>query len=131
MEKWQVRLFLEWFKYRFGHGRFSERQQLFPDKRNKIQFTKTILYKTVSSDLSDLSDVNYDILVFYSPSGIKSLLQNFPDFEQNNTKIASFGPTTAKAVKDAGLRLDIQAPLPQAPSMTMALEMFIKKYNKK
>lgn len=97
----------------------------------KVKYTKAILYKTVSSDLSDLKDVNYDILVFYSPSGIKSLLQNFPDFQQNETKIASFGPTTAQAVKEAGLRLDIQAPNPQAPSMTMALEQFIKKENKK
>ena len=94
------------------------------------KYTKAILYKTVSSDLSDLKDVNYDILVFFSPSGIKSLVQNFPEFEQNSTKIASFGPTTAKAVKEAGLRLDIQAPTAQAPSMTMALEQFIKKYNK-
>ncbi len=96
----------------------------------KVKFTKAILYKTISSDLSDLKDVNYDVLVFYSPSGIKSLIKNFPDFEQNNTKIASFGPTTAKAVEEAGLRLDIQAPNPQAPSMTMALEQFIKKHNK-
>ncbi|MGQ8335635.1 uroporphyrinogen-III synthase [Sunxiuqinia sp. A32] len=95
-----------------------------------FKYTKAILYRTVSSDLSDLKEVNYDILVFFSPSGIKSLVQNFPDFEQNNTKIASFGPTTAKAVKDAGLRLDIEAPTVQAPSMTMALEQFIKKYNK-
>lgn len=93
-------------------------------------YTKAILYRTISSDLSDLKDVNYDILVFFSPSGIKSLVQNFPDFEQNSTKIASFGPTTAKAVKDAGLRLDIEAPTAQAPSMTMALEQFIKKHNK-
>ncbi|MGQ7870137.1 uroporphyrinogen-III synthase [Sunxiuqinia sp. sy24] len=93
-------------------------------------YTKAILYKTISSDLSDLKDVNYDILVFFSPSGIKSLMQNFPDFEQNSTKIASFGPTTAKAVADAGLRLDIQAPSSVAPSMTMALEQFIKKHNK-
>lgn len=96
-------------------------------KKYKLKFSKSIFYKTVSSDLSDLSDVNYDILVFYSPSGIKSLLSNFPDFEQNNTKIASFGNTTAKAVKDAGLRVDIQAPLPKAPSMTMAIETYIKK----
>jgi uroporphyrinogen-III synthase len=96
----------------------------------KINYTKAILYKTVSSDLSDIKDVNYDILVFYSPSGIKSLLQNFPDFEQNDIRIASFGASTAKAVMDAGLRLDIQAPNPQAPSMTMALEQYIKKYNK-
>lgn len=95
-----------------------------------FKYTKAILYRTVSSDLSDLKDVNYDILVFFSPSGIKSLKQNFPDFEQNETKIASFGPSTAAAVKDAGLRLDIEAPTAQAPSMTMALEQFIKKHNK-
>ena len=95
-----------------------------------VKYTKAILYKTVSSDLSDLKDVNYDVLVFYSPSGITSLLQNFPDFQQNEIKIASFGPSTAKAVTDAGLRLDIQAPNPQAPSMTMALEQYIKKVNK-
>jgi uroporphyrinogen-III synthase len=97
----------------------------------KIKFTKAILYRTVSSDLSDLKDINYDVLVFFSPSGIKSLMQNFPDFEQKDTLIASFGPATAKAVKEAGLRLDIQAPMPQAPSMTAALEMYIKKHNKK
>ncbi len=94
------------------------------------KYTKAILYRTVSSDLSDLKDVNYDILVFFSPSGIKSLKQNFPDFEQNDTKIACFGPTTANAVREAGLRLDIEAPTAQAPSMTMALEQYIKKYNK-
>lgn len=99
-------------------------------KKHKMKFSKAIFYKTVSSDLSDLADVNYDILVFYSPSGIKSLFHNFPDFEQNNTKIASFGNTTAKAVKDAGLRLDIQAPMPKAPSMTMAIESFIKNNDK-
>jgi uroporphyrinogen-III synthase len=95
-----------------------------------IKYSKAILYKTVSSDLSDLKNVNYDVLVFYSPSGIKSLMQNFPDFKQNDIKIASFGPSTANAVIEAGLRLDIQAPNPQAPSMTMALEQYIKKVNK-
>lgn len=95
-----------------------------------FNYTKAILYRTVGSDLSDLRDVNYDILVFFSPSGIKSLFQNFPDFTQNNTCIACFGPTTAQAVRDAGLRLDIEAPTAQAPSMTMALEQFIKKMNK-
>ncbi|MPQ48531.1 uroporphyrinogen-III synthase [Marinifilum sp. N1E240] len=98
--------------------------------KSKIKYTKAILYRTVSSDLSDLADVNYDILAFYSPSGITSLLQNFPEFEQNNTILAAFGPATSKAVSDAKLRLDIQAPMPQAPSMTMALDQFIKKYNK-
>jgi uroporphyrinogen-III synthase len=80
--------------------------------------------------LSDLSAINYDVLVFFSPSGVKSLLHNFPKFKQNNIKIASFGETTAKAVKDAGLRLDLQAPMPHAPSMTMALDQFIKEHNK-
>ncbi|MFP4366437.1 MAG: uroporphyrinogen-III synthase [Bacteroidales bacterium] len=98
--------------------------------KNKIKYTKAILYRTVSSDLSDLSDVNYDILVFYSPSGIKSLYDNFPDFEQRDTKIACFGPHTAKAIKKAGLKLDIEAPSVNAPSMTMALEKFIREYNK-
>ncbi len=99
-------------------------------ERHNFKFTKSILYKTECSDLSDLADVNYDVLVFYSPSGIKSLLQNFPNFKQNNTKIASFGDKTAKAVEEAGLRLDIKAPAPQAPSMTMALESFIEQHNR-
>jgi len=99
-------------------------------KKGNFNFSKAVLYRTECSDLSDLADVNYDILVFYSPSGIKSLFQNFPDFKQNNTKIASFGTKTAKAAMEAGLRLDITAPQPQAPSMTMALENFIKDYNK-
>jgi uroporphyrinogen-III synthase len=94
------------------------------------KYTKAILYCTVCSNLSDLKEINYDILVFFSPSGIKSLFQNFPNFVQNDIKIACFGPTTAKAVRDAGLRLDIEAPTAQAPSMTMALEQFIKKNNK-
>ncbi len=98
--------------------------------KNKIDYTKAILYRTVSSDLSDLGDVNYDVLAFYTPSGIASLLQNFPDFEQNKTIIAAFGPATSKAVEEAKLRLDVQAPMPQAPSMTMALDQFIKKFNK-
>ena len=98
--------------------------------KDKIKYTKAILYKTVSSNLSEVSLLNYDIIVFYSPSGITSLFQNFPEFKQNEMKIASFGPTTAKAVKDSGLRLDIQSPTSEHPSMTMALEHFIKKFNK-
>ena len=72
---------------------------------------------------------SYDIIAFFSPSGINSLLVNFPEFRQNKTRIAAFGPTTAKAVQDAGLVLDIQAPMPNAPSMTGALEVYIKKTN--
>jgi len=108
-------------------------KQEIPEKLTeaKLKYSKAILYRTVSSDLSDLKDVNYDVLVFFSPSGIASLKQNFPEFEQNNTKIGAFGETTAKAVTEAGLRLDIPAPSPKAPSMTMALEQYIKKHNKK
>ncbi len=98
-------------------------------EEGKIDYTRAVLYKTVCSDLSDLSDVLYDILVFFSPSGIKSLFENFPDFEQNDTRIAAFGPTTRKAVEEAGLTLNIQAPSKDAPSMTMALEQYIKKVN--
>tara|TARA_B110000037_G_scaffold223139_1_gene302745 strand:+ start:103289 stop:104032 length:744 start_codon:yes stop_codon:yes gene_type:complete len=95
-------------------------------EENNINFSKLILYRTVASDLSDLEDVKYDVLVFFSPSGIESLLKNFPGFKQNKTMIAAFGPTTANAVKQNNLRLDIHAPMPQAPSMTMAIEQFIK-----
>lgn len=90
-----------------------------------VKFSKAILYRTVVSDLSDLENVYYDMLVFFSPSGIESLFKNFPDFKQNDTKLAAFGPTTEKAVLDAGLRLDVYAPLPKAPSMSMAIEQFI------
>ncbi|WP_421891666.1 uroporphyrinogen-III synthase [Marinoscillum sp.] len=98
-------------------------------EKNGYDFSEVIIYRTVASDLSDLSDIFYDIIAFFSPSGIKSLFDNFPNFEQNKTRIAAFGPTTAKAVRDAGLILDIQAPLPNAPSMTGALELYIKKAN--
>ena len=95
----------------------------------EFHFTEATMYQTVSADLSDLTEVFYDVIAFFSPSGIKSLFDNFPDFKQNATRIAAFGPTTAKAVENAGLILDIQAPLPNAPSMTGALELYIKKAN--
>lgn len=95
-------------------------------RKNNFKFTEATFYNTVPSDLSDLKNIYYDILAFFSPSGIESLFHNFPDFQQNATRIAAFGPTTAKAVKDANLILDIQAPLPNAPSMTGALEEYIK-----
>lgn len=100
-------------------------------EKNNINFEKAVLYKTVCSDLSDLADVNYDVLVFFSPAGIASLYENFPDFKQNDTKIAVFGATTAKAAENAGLEINIAAPKPEAPSMTMALEQYIKKQSKK
>ncbi len=100
-------------------------------EEHKINFTKAILYKTVASDLSDLENVYYDMLVFFSPGGIESLLKNFPDFKQNDTKIAAFGPTTANAVVKHNLRLDLHAPQPNAPSMTGAIELFVKDQLKK
>ena len=93
---------------------------------NKINYSKAVLYKTVASDLSDLENVIYDMLVFYSPGGIESLLKNFPEFKQKKTLIAAFGPTTANAIVKNKLRLDLHAPQPNAPSMTGAIENFVK-----
>ncbi len=92
----------------------------------KVRYTKAMLYRTVCSDLSDLAEVNYDMLVFFSPSGIESLYKNFPNFKQNNTKIAAFGPTTHRAVENAGLTIDVKAPSPEFPSMTMAIADYVK-----
>lgn len=93
----------------------------------KINYTKAVMYRTVSNDFSKDEKFDYDMLVFFSPSGISSLLKNFPDFKQDNIRIGCFGPTTAKAVIDAGLRLDVEAPTEDAPSMTAALEQYLKK----
>ena len=98
--------------------------------QNKIQHTEAVMYRTVSNDFTPEEKFDYDMLVFFSPSGIQSLLKNFPNFEQGDIAIGCFGPTTAKAVKDAGLRLDLEAPTAEAPSMTAALDMFIRKHNK-
>lgn len=95
-----------------------------------IHWKRAIFYKTVISDLSDLRNVYYDILVFFSPSGIESLLQNFPNFDQKETRIAVFGNSTVDAATDAGLRIDIKAPTPETPSMTMALQKYITSVNK-
>ena len=99
-------------------------------EKNKISYTKAVFYRTVCSDLSDLENVSYDMLVFFSPAGIESLFKNFPDFKQNKTRIAVFGPTTTKAVEQHGLRVDVLAPTQNAPSMTMAIENYIKEVNK-
>jgi uroporphyrinogen-III synthase len=96
-----------------------------------VKYTNAVFYRTVASDLSDIKALNYDMLVFFSPGGIESLKKNFPKFKQNGVFIAAFGPTTAKAVVDNGFRLDLQAPLPEAPSMTGAMELFIKQQAKK
>ncbi len=94
-----------------------------------LHLTEAVMYETVPTDLSDLDVASFDIIAFFSPSGIGSLLSNFPDFKQNGVRVAAFGPTTARSITEAGLILDIEAPLPNAPSMTGALELYIKKAN--
>ena len=96
-----------------------------------LDYTKAQMYKVVCSNLVDLKDIKYDVLVFFSPTGVKSLLENFPDFKQEETRLAVFGPTTIKSVKDNGLRADILAPNKKAPSMLMALDQYIKEANKR
>jgi uroporphyrinogen-III synthase len=98
---------------------------------NKIKYSKAIIYRTLASDLSKLNIQSYDMIIFFSPSGVKSLQKNFPNYEQGDTKIGVFGPTTAKAIKEAGLTLNLNAPTKSAPSMTMALEQYIEKLYKK
>ena len=99
--------------------------------KHKIKHSEGIMYRTVSNDFAEGEDFDYDMLVFFSPAGISSLIKNFPDFQQKDIAIGCFGTTTAKAVRDAGLRLDLEAPSVNAPSMTAALDLFIKEKNKK
>ncbi len=98
--------------------------------KSSIKYTIGTMYRTISTDFSSVKEFDYDILVFYSPSGIKSLKENFPGFIQGEIKIAAFGPSTACAVQNEGLRLDINAPNPKAPSMTMALDDYLKEHHK-
>ena len=98
--------------------------------KSKVQHQEVVMYRTVSNDFTPDEVFDYDMLVFFSPAGVASLKKNFPNFEQGDIKIATLGATTAQAVRDAGLRLDIEAPTPQAPSMTAAIDMFIKANNK-
>ncbi|RMG78247.1 MAG: uroporphyrinogen-III synthase [Bacteroidetes bacterium] len=100
-------------------------------EKNNFNWQEALMYRTVSSDLSDLKDITYDVLVFFSPLGIKSLYDNFPDFKQNNTRIAVFGKSTCRAVEEHGLTINIKAPTPETPSMTMALEHYLKNSNPK
>lgn len=93
----------------------------------KINYKTATMYRTVSNNFKENEAFDYDMLLFFSPSGISSLLKNFPKFKQKDIRIGCFGPTTAKAAVDAGLRLDIEAPTPEAPSMTAALELYLKK----
>ncbi|MFD2889819.1 uroporphyrinogen-III synthase [Chitinophaga cymbidii] len=101
-------------------------------KANKCEYATASLYKTVSNDVKEvLAQTEYDLIVFFSPSGVRSLFENMPKFQQNGTHIGAFGPTTSAAVEEAGLRLDIKAPAPQAPSMVAALEQYLLGLNKK
>ncbi len=98
----------------------------------RFVFDKAIIYRALSSDLSDMKKkFNYDIIAFFSPSGLKSLFENFPKFKQNTTRIAAFGKTTAKAVLEFGLKLDIEAPLPELPSMASALDNYLASSNRR
>lgn len=98
--------------------------------KGKIHHTEVVMYRTVSNDFTPEEEFDYGMLLFFSPAGINSLMKNFPEFDQKEIAIGCFGPATAKAVKDAGLRLDLEAPTVEAPSMTAALDMFIRERNK-
>jgi uroporphyrinogen-III synthase len=95
-------------------------------KTKKIIYKTAVMYRTVNNHFGADEAFDYDLLVFFSPSGISSLLENFPDFKQNDIRIGCFGPTTQKAALDAGLRVDIEVPTPEAPSMATALELYLK-----
>lgn len=118
----------EKFLYPCSDVAAEETQKFLQD--NGYDYKSAVLFRTVCSDLSDLAEVFYDIIAFFSPSSIQSLYKNFPDFKQNNTRIAAFGTSTHKAVQEHSLILDIPAPTPLAPSMTMAIEQYLKQANK-
>lgn len=98
---------------------------------SKVNYTKAVLYRTVASNLSGVDLDQYDLLVFFSPAGIRSLVKNFPEYKQNSTRFGAFGPATAQAIKEAGFKLHINAPTKTSPSMTMAIEEYIEEVNKK
>lgn len=100
-------------------------------KEHNCEYATPVLYQIISNDIKDVIAKNYDIICFFTPGGVKSLLENFPDYKQNGTTIAAFGANTFKAVEDAGLSLEIKAPLPQTPSMVSALEKFLVARKKK
>ena len=92
----------------------------------KLQHTETVMYRTVSNDFTPEEKFDYDMLIFFTPAGVAALKKNFPDFQQGDIAIGCFGPATAKAARDAGLLLDVEAPTAEAPSMTGALVLFLK-----
>lgn len=115
-------------KYLFAISDVNQRGAEILDANN-VDYTKAVMYRTVSNDFAPDEPFDYDMLLFFSPAGIESLKKNFPDFEQGNVRIGCFGASTAKAVQDAGLRLDLQAPTPHAPSLTAALENYLRENN--
>jgi len=100
-------------------------------KNHGCEYATPVLYKIISNDVKDVIARDYDIICFFTPGGVKSLMENFPKFKQNGTRIGVFGANTFKAAEDAGLTLDIKAPLPQAPSMISALDNFLSSEKKK
>jgi len=98
------------------------------DSKN-IFHSDAIMYRTVINDFAEGEPFDYDMLIFFSPSGVQSLKKNFPDFKQGDIVIGTLGPATAKAVRDAGLRLDIEAPSPQYPSISAAIDDHLRKAN--
>lgn len=100
-------------------------------KENHCEFATPVLYKIVSNDLSEIISRNFDIICFFTPGGVRSLFENFPNYKQNGTRIGAFGANTFKAVEEAGLTIDIKAPLPQTPSMVAALESYLHTVKKK
>jgi len=100
-------------------------------KSHNCEFATPVLYKIISNDIKDVIGKNFDVICFFTPGGVKSLMENFPNFNQNGTRIGAFGANTFKAVEDAGLSLDIKAPQPMAPSMVSALELYLNSFKKK
>lgn len=98
-------------------------------KEKELDYQEAMMYRTVSTDLSHLSDIKYDVLIFFSPLGITSLFENFPSFSQDETRIAVYGNATTKAAEDHGLHINIKAPRPDIPSTATALEYYLKKSN--
>jgi len=108
------------------------RKDSIPDflTEHKFTYTEAVMYRTVNADLGDLADVYYDIIVFFSPADIKSLFDNFSDFEQNKTRIAGWGKTTNMAISENELTNNIPAPTPDAPSMVAAIDNYLQSVNK-
>ena len=94
-------------------------------KNHNCEFATPVLYKTVSNDVTAVLQTEYDIICFFTPSGVKSLIENMPKYKQNGTLLGAFGTNTVKAIEEAGLTLHIKAPEPQAPSMVAALERYL------